>query len=31
MNRTVVAILAAGALLTCVTWPGLRPFFESLL
>jgi len=31
MNRTVVAILAAGALLACVPWLGLPAFVESLL
>ena len=31
MNRTVVAILAAGAVLVSVPWLGLPPFYESLL
>jgi branched-chain amino acid transport system permease protein len=31
MNRTVVAILAAGAALACVPWLGLPAFYESLL
>lgn len=31
MNKTVVAILAAGAMLACVPWLGLPAFVESLL
>ncbi len=31
MNRTVIAILAAGAVLASVPWLGLPPFYESLL
>jgi len=31
MNRTVVAVLAAGAALACVPWLGLPAFYESLL
>lgn len=31
MNKTIVAILAAGAALAAVPWLGLPPFYESIL
>ena len=31
MNKTVLAIVAAGAMLACVPWLGLPPFYESFL